>query len=196
MPTDDDVDALADIAAEGIHEPDFVPFNVDWASERGPNFKRDFVQFHWKTRTEWTTPNFELPFAVILEGKPIGVQGVTVENFPGTHHVLTGSWLGAKYQGNGLGKEARCAVLALVFDHVGAVSAATGARVGNVASKRVTSALGYEPNGVEFTSPQGERVEVERFLITQEVWNRHDESHFRCPVEVEGGDIVRRLFNG
>ena len=57
--------------------------------------------------------------------------------------VTTGSWLGAAYQGNGLGTEMRAAVLTYAFDARGARVARSGAIQGNPQSLGVSRKLGY-----------------------------------------------------
>jgi RimJ/RimL family protein N-acetyltransferase len=81
--------------------------------------------------------------------------------------VKTGSWLGRDFQGRGLGKEMRAAVLALAFDGLGAEVAETEAFVVSTASAGVSRSLGYEPNGVGRLAPLGEPRDTLRFRMTR-----------------------------
>src|SRR5678815_699537 len=75
--------------------------------------------------------------------KPIGTQEISAENFSETREVGTGSWLGARVQGQGYGTEQRAAVLELAFRGLGAEAATSGALERNIASQRVSAKLGY-----------------------------------------------------
>ena len=67
----------------------------------------------------------------------------------------TGSWLGRRFQGRGLGKEMRAAVLGFAFDGLGAEVAETSAFLDNLPSNGVSRALGYEENGFGSLAPEG-----------------------------------------
>ena len=113
MPTDDDLVELLEVAKAGIHPPDEMPFGVAWTSLKGPAFDRGFMQHYWGTRATFSPENWFLNLMVELDGRPIGAQSVNAEGFPTFRTVHTGSWLGRAYQGRGLGKEMRAAVLGL-----------------------------------------------------------------------------------
>jgi RimJ/RimL family protein N-acetyltransferase len=53
----------------------------------------------------------------------VGVQELWAENFAELRKVATGSWLGLKHQGQGIGIEMRSAVLHLAFACLGAEQA-------------------------------------------------------------------------
>ena len=65
--------------------------------------------------------------AVIVDGHPVGVQDLSAESFATLRTVRTGSWLGMRHQGRGIGKEMRAAILHLAFAGLGAVEANSGA---------------------------------------------------------------------
>jgi RimJ/RimL family protein N-acetyltransferase len=104
--------------------------------------------------------------------------------------VNTGSWLGLPFQGRGIGKRMRQAVLALAFDHLGALAAETEAMVTNPASSRVSLGVGYQPNGRGVLSPRGTPVETERFRMTLDDWRSRE----RPLVEVTGLEACLELF--
>ena len=63
--------------------------------------------------------------------------------------VSTGSWLGQRYQGQGLGTEMRAAVLHLAFTGLGAEFATSNTFTDNAASLGVSRKLGYLPDGIQ-----------------------------------------------
>ena len=91
--------------------------------------------------------------------------------------MSTGSWLGARWQGRGLGTEMRAAVLELAFEGLGAETARSGALAGNEASLAVSRKLGYVVEGTRTVAPRGEDVE--------ETMLRRDRAGWRSPVPVE-----------
>src|SRR6187401_3073402 len=147
MPTDDDLTELLQVAKAGIHPPGEMPFGVAWTSLKGASFDRGFMQHYWGTRATFSPENWFLNLMVELDGRPIGAQSVNAEGFPTFRTVHTGSWLGREYQGRGLGKEMRAAVLGFAFDGLGAHVATTGAFLDNGPSTGVSRALGYEEDG-------------------------------------------------
>ena len=104
--------------------------------------------------------------------------------------VDTGSWLGRAYQGRGLGKEMRSAVLAFAFDALGTHFAESSAFLDNVASNAVSRGLGYEEKGRGSLAPQGVARETQKFRMSLEGWR----SRPRPPVEIEGLDASREMF--
>jgi RimJ/RimL family protein N-acetyltransferase len=190
LPTDDDILALIDVAKAGIHPPDEMPFGVAWSVEPSPAFERGFLQHHWGVRGAWTPEAWMLNLLVELDGRPIGSQSIGAKDFTIHRIVDTGSWLGRAFQGRGLGKEMRGAVLAFAFDGLGARVAESAAFVDNAASNGVSRSLGYEDNGIGALAPQGVSRESQRFRMTAEGWR----SRPRPPVEIEGLEACRALF--
>jgi RimJ/RimL family protein N-acetyltransferase len=190
LPTDDDILALIDVAKAGIHPPDEMPFGVAWSVEPSPAFERGFVQHHWGVRGSWTPEAWTLNLLVELDGRPIGSQTIGAKDFAIHRIVDTGSWLGQAFQGRGLGKEMRAAVLAFAFDGLGARVAESAAFPDNLASSGVSRSLGYEDNGIGAAAPQGVSRESQRFRMTVAGWC----SRPRPPVEIEGLEGCRELF--
>jgi RimJ/RimL family protein N-acetyltransferase len=188
-PTDADVFALLDVARAGVHDPAEMPFAVPWTDLAHPEFERSFLQFYWGCRSGWSPEAWQLPLAVVLDDRPIGIQDVAAKNFPTLRTVETGSWLGRAFQRQGIGTEMRAAVLALAFDGLGAEVATSGVIEGNVASRRVSETLGYEPNGEAFVAPRGTPVVEHRYRLLRERWDRD-----RYPVLIEGLDECRPMF--
>jgi RimJ/RimL family protein N-acetyltransferase len=190
LPTDDEVLALMDVAKAGIHPADEMPFGVAWSVLPSPEFERGFVQHHWLMRATWTPDAWTLNLMVESDGRPIGSQTIGATSFTIHRTVDTGSWLGREWQGRGLGREMRAAVLALAFDGLGARVAETAAFLDNDASAGVSRSLGYEEDGRGALAPQGVSRETQRYRMTADAWR----SRPRPPVTIEGLDACRVLF--
>jgi RimJ/RimL family protein N-acetyltransferase len=188
-PTDDDLLALLDVARGGVHDPDQMPFAAAWTDVKPPEFERSFLRFFWGCRSSWTPESWQLPLAVVLEGRPVGIQELRATDFAALRTVETGSWLGRDYQRQGLGTEMRAAVLALAFDGLGAEVATSAAIEGNAASRRVSEKLGYEPNGESLVAPRGTAVVEHRYRLRRERWDPD-----RYPVGIEHLDECRSMF--
>jgi RimJ/RimL family protein N-acetyltransferase len=190
LPTDDEIAALAAVGRAGIHAPDEMPFPVPWTTLPSPAFEHGFAQHHWTTRGTWRPDDWMLVLAVFLDGRPVGSQSVKARSFVSERTVETGSWLGMPFQGRGLGKEMRAAVLAFSFDHLGAVEATTQAVADNARSAGVSRSLGYV-EGETTDDEQGGAVRVRRhFSMTVEQWRAVP----RDAVAVVGLDACRDLF--
>ena len=190
LPRDDEILALIDVAKAGIHRPEEMPFGVAWSVVPSPEFERGFVQHHWLMRATWAPEDWNLNLMVELEEQPIGSQSVHGRGFAVHRTVDTGSWLARPWQGRGLGKELRSAVLGFAFDGLGAEVAQSEAFLDNAASNRVSRTLGYEDNGRGALAPQGVSRETQRFRMTADAWR----SRARPPVAIEGLDACREMF--
>ena len=62
------------------------------------------------------------------------------------------------------------AVLHLAFEGLAAARAHSEAFVDNVASCRVSTSLGYAPNGTTWDTRKGEPAELQRFVLTRDAW--------------------------
>lgn len=189
VPADADLMALVDVARAGVHDPATMPFLVPWTDLPSPEFERSFLRFMWGTRAGWSVADWRLILVVLEGGRPVGVQEVAARDFLTRRVVETGSWLGRRHQGRGIGTEMRAAVLHLAFDGLGATVATSGAIETNVASQRISEKLGYRPNGTTIVAPRGVPVEERRFLLRREDW-RPD----RHPVTIDGLDDCLDMF--
>jgi RimJ/RimL family protein N-acetyltransferase len=185
LPTDEELVELRDVALAGIHPPEFMPFGIAWTDD--PELA-DFLGYHELRRREWSPGEWHLELAVRLEGEPVGVQAITATNFAATRRVMTGSWLGQRFQGRGVGTEMRTAVLELAFRGLGADAARSGAIDGNVASFRVSEKLGYRQVGRSSVAPRGVEVGHADLEIRRENWQPP------FPVEIEGLEPCLPLF--
>jgi RimJ/RimL family protein N-acetyltransferase len=190
LPTDDELPALMAVARDGIHPPDEMPFAVPWTRATGAEFERGFLQHHWRIRGAWSPEDWALNLAAYRDGEPVGSQTVGAESFAVRGVVDTGSWLGQRFQGHGLGKEMRAGVLALAFDGLGAREARSEAFEDNPASAAVSRALGYEQDGDEWKVVEGRPRRAQRFRITRERWAARP----RLEAALAGLEPCRSLF--
>ena len=190
LPTELELLELLDLAMSGIHGPDEMPFGFAWTDQPSPLFERSFMQFHWSTRANWSPGKWSLDFGVWAEGRLVGTQGIGAENFAVLRTVSTGSWLAREFQGQGIGKEMRSAVLGFAFDHLEAIWATSGSFRDNPASAAVSRALGYDEDGMDVLAPRGEAKELIRWRMHIEQWRARE----RPRVEVGGLDRCWDLF--
>ena len=191
LPTRDELFELARVAEAGIHPPDEMPFFVAWTDQIGaPGWPDSMVEFHERARREWSPDDWSLLLGVWSEAGVMGVQEVAAKAFRAERRVVTGSCLGARFQGRGYGTEMRAAVLELAFRGLGAATAVSGALEGNVASARVSAKLGYEEAGEGTASPRGQPVREQKYVLRRDGWERAR----RPRVGIEGLEECRHLF--
>ena len=190
LPSDEELIPLMQVARAGVHPPEDMPFSIPWTRATGDELARGFLQHHWSVRGAWSPDNWGLNLAVYRDGAPVGSQSLVAEDFATLGVVATGSWLGQPFQGQGLGKEMRAAVLALAFDGLGARSARSDAFVDNAASAGVSRTLGYEEDGEDWKVVEGQPRRAQRFRITRERWA----ARRRLEVALAGLEPCRSLF--
>ena len=178
----EELSALADLAAQGIHDPDVMPFLVEWTDQEPAAVARSVVQHYWRRLALVTPEDWGLPLVVFLSGTPVGTQHISAKRFAVLREVSTGSWLGRRYQGQGIGTEMRAAVLHLAFAGLGAREATSGAFTHNTASEHVSRKLGYRPDGIERYVVRGETATSQRLRLSRADW----EAHRTVPVAIEG----------
>jgi RimJ/RimL family protein N-acetyltransferase len=187
-----DVDLVEtlDVILAGIHDAERMPFAVPWTDAPGPELIAGTLRYYWTTRGSWTPRSWTLPLLVRRNGLVVGVQDLVGMDFAVTRTVSTGSWLGAAFQGEGIGTEMRSAVLQFAFDHLRAVRADSGAFVDNPQSLRVSEKLGYRPDGTAVRQRRpGERVVEQRLTL--------EPGHFVRPgwaVQIRGLPACREFF--
>jgi RimJ/RimL family protein N-acetyltransferase len=182
LPDPEELAALAGLAADGIHDPAVMPFSVAWTDQEPPDLARSVVQHHWLRLGNSKPEDWSLPLTVFRDGEVVGAQHVSAKSFAVLREVATGSWLGQRFQGQGIGTEMRAAVLHLAFEGLGAREAVSGAFTDNTASHNVSRKLGYRPDGLERWVRRGEIGTVERLRCGREDW----EKHRTVPVTVSG----------
>lgn len=172
---DEDLPGLVDAALDGVHEPERTPFGFPWTDAPADELPSNMAQFHWSLRNRVAPQNWTVAFAVHHEDRIIGAQDLAAHGFSDRRTVNTGSWLTRSAQGQGFGTEMRAALLSFAFDTLGAEWAESSAATWNEASLRVSSKLGYQPNGVTRVSPRaGEPVDEQRVRLSRADFVRPD----------------------
>lgn len=182
LPSPDDLEALAELAAAGVHDPDVMPFNVPWTDAPPGERALSTMQYHWSRWAAWKPSEWNLELVVVRDGTVAGTQGIGAREFAVLREVHTGSWLGRAYQGQGTGTQMRAAVLHLAFEGLGAQQAVSGAFTDNAASLGVSGKLGYRDDGIQLHAVRGRPAVQQRLRLTRDDWlaNRS------VPVEIEG----------
>jgi RimJ/RimL family protein N-acetyltransferase len=115
LPSGEELGELADLAADGMHGPRSVPFLVSWPGLPPAERARALVQRHWRRRGDWSPDDWSHDLAVFADGRVAGQQEISGRDYRILREVSTFSWLGLRYQGQGLGTQMRAAVLPLAF---------------------------------------------------------------------------------
>ncbi|MEJ2852841.1 MULTISPECIES: GNAT family N-acetyltransferase [unclassified Saccharothrix] len=165
---------LVDVILDGIHPPDEMPFGVEWTDAPRDRLGTNALQYHWSVRAEQRPGRWAVNFLVRRDGRVIGEQTLVGHDFAVTGEVSTGSYLGRRHQGVGLGTEMRAAVLVFAFDHLGARTARSSAFVDNPASLAVSRKLGYRPDGTLVQVRRGQRAEQTRLVLDRDDLVRPD----------------------
>jgi RimJ/RimL family protein N-acetyltransferase len=175
------LEELATVAAGGIHDPATMPFGEPWSdAEPGGDLERGVLRWSWRHRAELTPEKWQINFLVCLDDRVVGSQGLGAEQFAKRRVVRTGSWLGQPFQGKGIGKEMRAAVLSFAFDGLGATEALSAAFHDNAASLAVSRGLGYLNNGEHIELRRGEPDRMIELVLTRQAWEAH-----RWPERIE-----------
>jgi RimJ/RimL family protein N-acetyltransferase len=174
---------LAEEARLGVHPPALMPFLVPWTDAPPDEAARATVQWHWEKRAALTPQRWALNFLVRLDGRVVGTQEIEASDFAVTREVSTGSWIGLRHQGSGVGTEMRAAALMFAFDHLGAVRARSYAFADNAPSLRVSEKLGYRRDGTAVLARRGEAAQDVRLLLDPEAFRRPG-----WALEVDGVD--------
>ncbi|MFD6948972.1 GCN5 family acetyltransferase [Nocardiopsis sp. TSRI0078] len=182
VPSYDDLGQLAEVAVEGIHGPDTMPFAEPWTDQPPDRVALGVVQYNLGRMASWTPRDWNLNLVVVHEGAVVGIQDMRARDFAVIRQVGTGSWLGRAHQGRGIGTEMRAAVLHLAFAELGAVAAVSSVIEGNRASERVCERLGYRADGINLIEVRGKRAVEHRYRLTRQDW----EAHRTVPVTVTG----------
>ena len=178
LPTDAELIELYEIAAAGIHPPEEMPFGFAWTDDLT---KDSFLAYHHSSRDAWAPESWKIDLGTWVDGVLTGVQGISADAYAENRTIATGSWLGSRFQGQGVGTEMRTAVIELAFRELGAAAVTSSAFETNAASRRVSEKLGYRVVGHETMSPRG--VPEPHLLLRLE---RREWRGTPFPVEVEG----------
>jgi len=190
LPTEELCDQLVDTILDGVHEPDRMPFSTPWTRAPRGELPYNALAHFWRQLAGFTADSWALPFAVLIDGRAVGLQEATATAFPIARSVTTGSWLGLRHHGRGYGTEMRAAILHFVFTELGAVETISNAWADNAASIAVSRRMGYRDNGVGRLARDGVGTDRVEFRLTRDDWARHRE----IDVRVSGFDSCRDHF--
>ncbi|WP_212823913.1 GNAT family N-acetyltransferase [Catellatospora sp. TT07R-123] len=190
LPSPEELGQLADAAADGVHEPGMMPFIVPWSAQSPADRGRSVVTHHWSVLGRWAPDAWSLPLAVLRRGAVVGQQALNAKEFAITTECTTGSWIGLRHQGQGIGTLMRAAVAHLAFEHLGATDLVSAAYLDNPASLRVSAKLGYQPDGIARHAVQGRLRISQRLRLTRQDW----QPSTRPPVTVRGLEPCLPLF--
>ena len=107
---------------------------------------------------------------MVRDGVVAGSQGVGGRHFTVLREVHTGSWLGRRHQGQGIGTQMRAVVLALAFDGLAAQWAVSAAFEDNPASLGVSRKLGYRDDGIDWHLVRGRPALTRRLRLDRANW--------------------------
>jgi RimJ/RimL family protein N-acetyltransferase len=173
-PTDEDLIDLARLAAQGIHDPATMPFLKAWTDEPSPVLERGLLQWGWRHRANWIANDWTLSCAVVVDGEIVGVQDMMAKDFATTRQAKTGSWLGRRFQGHGIGTEMREAMVSFAFSRLDATTLFSGGFADNAASLGVSRSLGYEEVGRTLVLRRGVETEVLEVKLERAVWEKRE----------------------
>jgi RimJ/RimL family protein N-acetyltransferase len=185
LPREDEFGALLAVIEDGIHHPSTMPFGHPWTDQPCGRRERESAQWWWRQRAEWSVDHWSYVGAVYVDGQEVGVHFAQVRS------VTTGSWLGRRHQGQGLGKEMRQAILHLAFAGLGAEEALSGAFDDNAPSLGTSRAVGYVDNGEQRAAPRdGVRRQIMR--MDRERWSAARRDH----IALSGLEGCLEMFVG
>lgn len=190
--TDGLLDELSELVRSGKTHAEPAPYDDPMSFyEKDPDLRvAKWLRAIWRGRGRVEPDVWRLYFVVVVDGRPVGEQTLSGIDFATLGTVTTFSWLSSDLRGRGLGREMRQAILHLAFEGLGAKEAASDAFVDNDGSNAVSRALGYEPNGSEWATRQGEPALLNRWRLTKDAW----EQRRRDDIELHGVEACRALL--
>lgn len=185
-----DYPELSVIAHGGVRANNQPAFLVNWDSGTRGQIAQSIAQYQWNTRAAFRVQDWTIEFTVRVDGRAVGVQGVSAQDFVATRSASTGSWLSLHEQGRGYGTQMRRAALMAFADHFDAEVFHSAYFTRNIASRRVSEKLGYSANGVKTIVGQDGRALIEHqvILAAANIIPGSD------PVEVTGTKTMRRFL--
>ena len=181
-PTDDELVALAGLAAAGVHPPGERPYLNPWTEGTPQQTAVHVVQQHWSRRGGWSPDAWALELGLFSDDRPVGMVAMRGREFSVRREVKTESWLALAHHRQGLGTEARSALLHLAFEGLGAQSALTEVFRDNAGSQGVSRRLGYRHDGISRDIRDGQVLISDRLRLDRDDWFGTD----RMRVDVTG----------
>jgi RimJ/RimL family protein N-acetyltransferase len=191
--TDELLDELADLVRAGKTHADPAPYDDPMSFyETDPDLRvAKWLRAVWRRRGTVEPDMWRLYFVVVVDGRPVGEQSLTGMSFSTLGTVATFSWLSVDERGQGLGREMRAAILHLAFEGLGAKEAGSDAFVDNQGSNAISRGLGYQPNGSDWATRQGEPALLNRWRLTRDDW----EQRRRDDIELHGVEACGNLLS-
>lgn len=184
---DDDLPALTDVILDGVRDEGISPFIQDWDLLTPAEIPVNSARFWWGQRAAMSPSNWRVFFVVRRAGEIAGTQDVHGKSFAQTKSLTTGSWLGRRFQSQGIGTQMRAMACCWGFDALGAEEMVSSAFVDNPKSLGVSRNVGYEATYTR-RLPRGEGWQTEtRLRLTPERFRRPLE-----PVRFGGVAAFRR----
>jgi RimJ/RimL family protein N-acetyltransferase len=170
--TDELLERLVPVVRKGVVTGPPWPFDDPMSLyKESPEREWAWLRGIWTGRGRVSESFWRLYFVVVVDGEAVGMQDLIGTDFSAFGTVETFSWLGPDMRGRGLGKEMRHAALHLAFEGLGARYANSGGFLDNHASNRVSQALGYQPNGIDWATRRGDAAEIIRWRLTRHAWS-------------------------
>jgi RimJ/RimL family protein N-acetyltransferase len=190
--TDQLLDELAELVRAGKTHAEPAPYDDPMSFyEPDPDLRvAQWLRAIWRRRGTVEPDAWRLYFVVMLDGRPVGEQTLSGMSFAALGTVTTFSWLSVDERGRGIGHEMRAAILHLAFEGLGAKEASSDAFVDNVGSNAVSRRLGYEPNGFDWATRQGEPALLNRWRLTRDNW----EHQRRSDIQLHNIEACRALL--
>ena len=179
---------LVEVVRGGVHDEAVMPFSVPWTDADPEHLALNYLQWWWRSMATFSRDAWELNLCALWQGEVVGVQGVATRDFTTLRFGETGSWLGRRFQGRGIGTAMRQAFCALLFDELGFEFLTSAAFRDNHASLRVSRKVGFRENGIDWQQPRDERGTLQRLLLLPEDLVRGE------PITVTGGPAVRAFI--
>jgi RimJ/RimL family protein N-acetyltransferase len=163
-----------------------MPFCHPWTDAPPAELGANTLRHYWEIRSRLGPDDWTINFLARLDGRVIGTQGLTGRDFARIRQVSTGSWIGSRHQGRGLGTEMRAAVLMFAFDQLGATVARSSAFADNPRSLGVSRRLGYVDDGTTTDLRRGVPATQVRLRLAAQGFRRPS-----WPLDVTGLAAVR-----
>lgn len=183
-----DAPDLVDVALSGVHDPGYMPFAIPWTETPRDELPAQTFRHIMSGPTRAMPDKCRLTFLVRVDGEAAGLQDIYAKNFPITRTAETGSWLGRRFHGRGIGTRMRRMVCAFGFEGLGAKRLESEAYSDNGPSLGVSRKVGYRDNGVTVDVRGGLPAELQHVVVTPETFIAGP------PPDMEGVAPLRRFL--
>lgn len=186
--SDVEVLSLLKVVQDGVHPTDRMPFAYPWTEAPPDELPLNYLQWWARSLATWQQDAWGLDLCVLWDGEVVGVQGVSTRDFLTLRYGETGSWLGQRFQGRGIGTAMRRAMCAFLFDELEFEVITSAAFSDNPASLRVSQKVGYRTNGAAWVKRGGSAATTTQLLLFKEDLVRGPD------ITVEGVPALRRFI--